>query len=630
MNRNNNLKQRPKNTIEIRRKEFYEKDKEKREYIFARLRNIEQDDQFIKKFDEYKIKKRLNKEIEQKNKKPMFKFYHVDDKIHINFSPKSSIHKGNVIEFVGENKNRINKKYKIKDKYKDIKAKIDTGLNQIREAKRKSIKKVESTRLEQIIQHTTTTHYIHDDLPETLTLSNNEHYLEPSKQKTIPKPTIRSGKTKELLSILQDSIHSDHYNFRNTPARLSNILNKDIRKTSKINIPTIYTQKNHILLKTPTKKFSKYNSPNGSKINNDLTNKDFNKATSIKTGSNILEEIDVPIGIYPQNGSDLEQVTWFQELYSNHLRTMNYMNKEWKDYLKEHNQELKEETVDEIRTIIGQMNLFKNGRFKQFGSLINQSYHEISGEIDPQKPRTHPSDLMGFWEMIQNQVDDIALKNAYLNEHKFHDWAELAPKKTPSERSLSRKKSSKSSKGSTDLKTPRSIAVKRTHKRKSSQRFSANKPNKRPVKFSEWKLNRKADKDDDDIFSSNIDQIVISLERIAVDQDRTKSVKVETKNADLIDFESVGKLINITNFNIESSAMKKTPKNVKRRSTRMNSPYVKSEQLSMNKENSSQNNEMKSYISPGNLRRSERKSSAACKLLNLPSIIESTVEFSPS
>ncbi|CAK9302447.1 unnamed protein product [Gordionus sp. m RMFG-2023] len=195
MNRNNNLKQRPKNTIEIRRKEFYEKDKEKREYIFARLRNIEQDDQFIKKFDEYKIKKRLNKEIEQKNKKPMFKFYHVDDKIHINFSPKSSIHKGNVIEFVGENKNRINKsiiylydlimvflnsEYKIKDKYKDIKAKIDTGLNQIREAKRKSIKKVESTRLEQIIQHTTTTHYIHDDLPETLTLSNNEHYLEPS------------------------------------------------------------------------------------------------------------------------------------------------------------------------------------------------------------------------------------------------------------------------------------------------------------------------------------------------------------------------------------------------------------------------------------------------------------------
>lgn len=63
-----------------------------------------------------------------------------------------------------------------------------------------------------------------------------------------------------------------------------------------------------------------------------------------------------------------------------------------------------EETLGAIRTTIGQAKLLMSQRFKQFSTLIDDCENQ-TGE--------HPTrldDLLGFWEMINYQVNDVLKK----------------------------------------------------------------------------------------------------------------------------------------------------------------------------------------------------------------------------
>jgi len=72
----------------------------------------------------------------------------------------------------------------------------------------------------------------------------------------------------------------------------------------------------------------------------------------------------------------------------------------------------------QILSAIGQANLFQNKRFKQFKELI-----ELHKDENAEKKATE-EDLVGFWEMIYYQVEDVHKRFSYLDDLKSRNWEE--------------------------------------------------------------------------------------------------------------------------------------------------------------------------------------------------------------
>lgn len=71
--------------------------------------------------------------------------------------------------------------------------------------------------------------------------------------------------------------------------------------------------------------------------------------------------------------------------------------------------ELTEDDLGRIRTTIGQAQLLMKERFGQFTNLVDQAMNKTS------KLPIGVSDLLGFWEMVAIQVEDVDRKFAALS-----------------------------------------------------------------------------------------------------------------------------------------------------------------------------------------------------------------------
>lgn len=74
-----------------------------------------------------------------------------------------------------------------------------------------------------------------------------------------------------------------------------------------------------------------------------------------------------------------------------------------------------EEALGAIRTTIGQAKLLMSQRFKQFSELIDNC------EFKTGQHPTRLDDLLGFWEMINFQVEDVRQKFQSLNDTKLSE-----------------------------------------------------------------------------------------------------------------------------------------------------------------------------------------------------------------
>jgi hypothetical protein len=89
-----------------------------------------------------------------------------------------------------------------------------------------------------------------------------------------------------------------------------------------------------------------------------------------------------------------------------------------------------EEVLGHVQTAIGKGQLLINQKFKQFRGLCDKNIKEKTNKKDLKEGDfvTLDGDLLGFWEMLLLQVDDIDGMFARLEEMKQNNWKMLDTK----------------------------------------------------------------------------------------------------------------------------------------------------------------------------------------------------------
>lgn len=115
-------------------------------------------------------------------------------------------------------------------------------------------------------------------------------------------------------------------------------------------------------------------------------------------------------------------VEYFREILDNQTKNLNQLCDRWSkilesslDSLEATNEDVdqdSEEALGSIRATIGKARLLISQRFKQFSELIDDC------EFNKGQHSTRLNDLLGFWDMISFQVDDVKRKFESLDEAK--------------------------------------------------------------------------------------------------------------------------------------------------------------------------------------------------------------------
>jgi len=124
-----------------------------------------------------------------------------------------------------------------------------------------------------------------------------------------------------------------------------------------------------------------------------------------------------------------EGVMYFRSLLATENTRLSKVCNEWEKKLEDNISEISDDIQGEIRSVIGQGRLVMAERFGQFSGLVDNC------EFKRGEKETTCTDLMGFWEMIYFQVEDVDKKFAKLSEVQANNWKEIM-KKPP----VSRKK----------------------------------------------------------------------------------------------------------------------------------------------------------------------------------------------
>ena len=110
-----------------------------------------------------------------------------------------------------------------------------------------------------------------------------------------------------------------------------------------------------------------------------------------------------------------KDVPYFKNLLSDTRNKLTSLSGEWSK-VESIDCNDKEQVHGEIRTVVGQAHLVMNERLKQFEGLVEDCESGLS-----EKPVTC-DDLLGFWEMINFQVQDVLKKFQSLAFRKENNW----------------------------------------------------------------------------------------------------------------------------------------------------------------------------------------------------------------
>jgi len=115
-------------------------------------------------------------------------------------------------------------------------------------------------------------------------------------------------------------------------------------------------------------------------------------------------------------------IPYFRRLLVSETARITTICDEWEKKFEENMEKMSEDIQGEVRSVIGQGRLVMAERFGQFSGLVDNC------EFKRGEKETTCTDLMGFWEMIYFQVEDVEKKFGKLLKVEANNWMEVVPK----------------------------------------------------------------------------------------------------------------------------------------------------------------------------------------------------------
>lgn len=113
------------------------------------------------------------------------------------------------------------------------------------------------------------------------------------------------------------------------------------------------------------------------------------------------------------------QPAYFRDLVTSETSRLTGLCQTWEEKL---DQKIPEEIQGSIRSVIGQGRLVMAERFAQFSGLVDNC------EFKRGEKETTTMDLLGFWEMIYYQVQDVDEKFSQLSLSEVNNWEDKSEK----------------------------------------------------------------------------------------------------------------------------------------------------------------------------------------------------------
>lgn len=395
-------------------------------------KKIARQNDFLKKFDDWRIKKQKIKEIEQQNKRKPFSAVVPSGKFLVaKVELKTVLHKNQEIKPIYWNSKpneEVPKISKIKNSPKLkkmlIKAKkenqakkiLDWKTNYEASKKRKKIEPVFQMPTSKVVKRTK---------PAPLKISNTENMFQGVGLLT--STNRKQVNTKYNLDTVNSSLFEGI-----SPIELSSqsAINTDIGIES-TNLSPI-EKAGETVLNTTFEKVDEVDL-NTTPLNNSNTNNKYLSpfVTTARGKGSVKRERVKRESIYKPNSEECDDVhtvaknrcketaNYFKNVLEKEILRLNERCSKWILFKEENQINITEDGKDMIDVAVGQTKLLINKKFQQFRGLIDQC-ESLAGDN-----RVLPEDLEGFWDMIYKQAENLDERYDKLDKLKENNWEDL-------------------------------------------------------------------------------------------------------------------------------------------------------------------------------------------------------------
>lgn len=424
---NNRIKQRTERFTVSRQNAIDQSDVSPEKNVVSK--KIARQNDFLKKFDDWRIKKQRLKEIEQKNKRKPFSAVVPSGKFLVTkIEPKPVLHKNPEIKPICWNSLQnltVPKNSKIKNspKLKKIlvKAKKENQAKKIINWKTNIEASKKEKKNEPVFQ-IPTSKVVKRNKPAPLRMSTTENMFQGIGLLTSTNRKQGNNLTKDSLDIVNSSlfegispIEPSHPNI-NTDIGIETTNLSPIEKAGENVLNTTFEKVDEVDLNT-----TPLNSSNNNKYLSPFV-------TTARGKGSVKRERVKRESIYKPNSEQCddedtvvknrckETANYFKNVLEKEILRLNERCSKWELFKEENQLNITEDGKDMIDVAIGQTKLLINKKFQQFRGLIVQC-ESLTGDN-----RVLPEDLEGFWDMIYKQAENLDQRYDKLKILKENNW----------------------------------------------------------------------------------------------------------------------------------------------------------------------------------------------------------------
>ncbi|XP_033114728.1 serine/arginine repetitive matrix protein 2-like isoform X2 [Anneissia japonica] len=351
-------------------------------------------------------------------------------------------------------------------KHRDVKSVVSNGESKVSEGKVKSQVKKENIRESRIAR------------PDFISKRGNESSDDASENRPVE---IASSSNSQIensnsKSELQSEVMNCETEPQNKPVVLQeNYLNQNVpvqeRKVSLIDDKIAVREKENIVIVSEgnnnDSKKNQLQKPNETinSSNEQLDNKD---KDGLIIKSNVVDPKRQEGPAIVEMQQEASPVDKGEQVKDGHyfLRVVNGQQSRIEDLCQRAEKNLEKELTDEvcgiIRSAIGKASLLTNKKFKQFRGLCEKNINQS----DDEQFKTMPMDLVGFWEMVMLQVEDVERLFQEVDNLEKNGWVLQQP--TVITQKKAKAKVSKSTDG--NMKSERNIKMEQARKAREESR----------------------------------------------------------------------------------------------------------------------------------------------------------------